>query len=86
MADKGENLFDECAARCANLQRSATLLPEGTVKYTHLLAKKFAEDANGNNQNWCWWQSKNFNGTSDNIRHFKTQKQSASGDLQKRCS
>ena len=29
MAEKGLNLFDECAARCA-------LLPEGTVKCTHM--------------------------------------------------
>ena len=34
MTDKGFNLFDECAAT----GRSAPIIPEGTVKYTHLAA------------------------------------------------
>ena len=39
MTDKGFHLFDECAARCVHLslkRKSAPLLPEGTVKCTHV--------------------------------------------------
>ena len=41
MTDKGLNLFDECDARCLHLslrKKSACLLPEVTVKLTHLAA------------------------------------------------
>ena len=41
MTDKEFNLFDECAARvyiCSHREKIAPLLPEGTVKYTHLAA------------------------------------------------
>ena len=38
MTDKGFTLFDECAAICvhsSHIKKSASLLPEGTVKCTH---------------------------------------------------
>ena len=39
MKDKGFNPSDECAARCAHRplkKKRAPLLPEGTLKCTHL--------------------------------------------------
>ena len=39
MADKGFNVFDQCADRYVHLflrKNSAPLFPEGTVRYTHL--------------------------------------------------
>ena len=41
MSDKDLNPFDECAARCVHLfphieKKSAPLLPQWTVKCTHL--------------------------------------------------
>ena len=39
VTDKGLNLFDGFAARCVHMspqEKSATLLPERTVKCTHL--------------------------------------------------
>ena len=41
MTDKSFNFCDEYPARCVNLfpqEKSAPLLPEGTVKCTHLAA------------------------------------------------
>ena len=41
MAEKELRLFDECVARCVNQssqKKTVPLLPEGTVKCTHLAA------------------------------------------------
>ena len=38
MADKGPNLFNECAARYIHLSMSTPLPPKGTVKCMHLAA------------------------------------------------
>ena len=55
---------------CTLRKNNEPLLPEGTIRCTH--HRKFTDNANKNRQNRCYFQSKNFLGTSDTIRHLKT--------------
>ena len=79
MADKGLNRFDKCAARCVHVspqEEECTSSSWGDGKIctcgSIVSQHKFTEHANWNKQNWCYCQNKNFSGTSDTIKHWKT--------------
>ena len=57
---------------CALRKSNEPLLPEGTIKCTHLNHSKFTDDANKNKQKWWYYQRKNYIGTCYSIMHLKT--------------
>ena len=75
MTNKGLNLLMNVLLNvfiCALRKKSAPLFPEAKVTIHTWHHRKFTEDANQNKQKWCYCQSKNFRGASDNVRYLKT--------------
>ena len=69
MANKGLNIFGECAAKFVH-----HVPPEehcsscGDVNVHTWYHSKFTEDAK---KNWCYWQSNNFSRKIDTVSHLK---------------
>ena len=75
MVNKGLSLFNECASEYVHLscqEEECTSSPLGDSKmYTLGTSNKFTEDTNWIKQKWYYCYNKDFNGTSNIVKHLK---------------